>query len=102
MKKNVYVLNNLHKAMDNELSGDERENFFRAVSEIVSEPMRRKARKQSGLAKFEMNERRCVYPDGPHPRLAFNIEGTPEYEQRQKLLEQTEAIFQSMRLQCGI
>ena len=51
-----------------------------------------------GLPAFEKKHRRCVYPGGVHPRLAFLVKGEPEWVERQRLLEMAEGIFQRERL----
>ena len=79
----------------------DRDMFFEMVRELASVPLWRAARRQSGLAKFERENRRCVHPNGIHPRLAFMVEGEPEYHQYRALEERATGIFQRMRMKCG-
>lgn len=95
------VLSLSHKAETGAITDKDRERFFKMVRELASAPLWRAARRQSGLAKFERETRRCVHPNGIHPRLAFTVEGTPEYAEHQALEERARGIFQRMRLECG-
>ena len=81
---------------------EEKAHFFSMVRDICMKPAVDFARRKSGLAKFEREQRRCVYPDGPMPILAWKVEGEPEYDDRQKLVAKMDTMVQELRLQiCG-
>lgn len=84
--------------------GDKKErlHFFSMVRDLCVEPLRKDARRKSGLAKFDRETRRCVYPNGVHPKLAYLTEGEPEFEERKVLLSKAESIYQKNRMEfCG-
>jgi hypothetical protein len=100
-KAEMFVLSKLQAVQDGAITERDRKDFFDAVRELASAPLWRAARKESGLAKFERESRRCVHPSGVHPKLAYTVEGTPEYAQYQVLSEKAHGIFQRLRLMCG-
>lgn len=100
-KLELFVLEQLQAVQDGAITEQKRRQFFDAVQKLASAPLWRAARKQSGLAKYERQNRRCVHPNGIHPKLAFTVEGTPEYAEHQALLETAQGIYQRMRLKCG-
>ena len=72
------------------------------VRDLTMVSVKKLARRRSGLAKFERTERRCVYPNGVHPKLAYLIEGEPEYDERRKLIDIADDMYQKERLKlCG-
>jgi len=81
---------------------EQRSEFFSMVRDLTMSAVKKRARRLSGLAKFERTERRCVYPNGVHPKLAYLIEGEPEYDERRRLQDIADDMYQKERLKlCG-
>ncbi len=93
------VLARIENVKSGAITEADRDVFFRMVTDLACRPLIRQARKEAGLPKFEKTHRRCVHPNGVHPRLAYLTEGEPEWKEHQRLLEVQEGIFQRMRLE---
>ncbi len=100
-KLEKWILSRASSVKSGAITEEDRDVFFRMVTELASRPLIRQARKEAGLPKFEKSHRRCVHPNGVHPRLAYLTEGEPEWKEHQRLLEVQEGIFQRMRLEIG-
>ena len=102
-KHERWILAKIKSVESGAATDEDRELFFRMVTELACKPLRRHARKEAGLPAFEKKHRRCVHPNGVHPRLAFLQPGEPEWHEHQRRLEQAEGIFQRLRLEleCG-
>ena len=92
-------VNDMEKGLANE---QERGAFYSMVRDLTMVPLKKEARRKSGLARFERVSRRCVYPDGPHPKLAYLTSGEPEYDERRRLEALSVDLCQTERLKlCG-
>jgi len=61
---------------------------------LARKPSIARARRLSGLARYEKEERRCVYLEGdPKPHLAWKVPGEPEYDERIKLIAKAQELF---------
>jgi len=97
----MFILSKLKAAQSGVITDADHKEFFDAVREVACAPLWRSARRESGLAKFERESRRCVHPGGVHPKLAYTVEGTPEYDEHKVLSERAQGIFQRLRIKCG-